>query len=102
MLIVLTGLAALGGLIENLSIGVVMPYAKCDLDISTTQQGLLSSVSFFGIFATLHLWGYLADTYGRQKVLRACVTGGFIFSLMSAFAFDIVTLIVLRFLAGGL
>lgn len=102
MLIVMSGLCAMGGSIENLSISVVMPYAKCDLNLSTVEHGLLTSVSFLGIFATLHVSGFLADTFGRQRVLRVCVTGGFIFSFLSAFAFDIVALIVLRFLAGAL
>lgn len=87
---------------ENLNISVVMPYAKCDLDISIAQQGLLTSASLLGIFVTLHVWGCLADMYGRQRVLRACVTGGFIFTFISAFAFDIYLLIVLRFLGGAL
>lgn len=87
---------------ENLNISVIMPYAKCDMNISTTEQGLLTSISFLGIFVTLHFWGIMADMYGRQRVLRACALGGFIFSLASAFAFDIILLIVLRFFAGAL
>lgn len=102
MLIVMTGLCAMGGLVENLNISVIMPYAKCEMNISTTEQGLLTSVSFLGIFVTLHFWGFMADTYGRQRMLRICALGGFIFSFASAFAFDIIILIVLRFLAGAL
>lgn len=102
MLIVMSGLCAMGGSIENLSISVVMPYAKCDLNISTVEHGLLTSVSILGIFATLHVSEFLADTFGRQRVLRVCVTGGLIFSFISAFAFDIVSLILLRFLACAL
>lgn len=102
MLILLSGLCSMGGQLEFLNIGVIMPYAKCDLNLSQTEQGLLASVSFFGIFATIYLWGYMADVSGRQKALKICTAGGFFFAFLSVFAFDVFLLTVLRFITGAL
>ncbi|XP_055295579.1 synaptic vesicle glycoprotein 2C-like [Sitodiplosis mosellana] len=97
----LTGISVLGSTIENTNISYILPYAKCDLNLSTEEQGLLSGISYLGIVFTSHAWGFLADTWGRQKVLHASAVGAFICSFLSAFAMDTITLIVLRFLAGA-
>lgn len=102
MLIVFAGLTAVGGLIENMNITVVAPYAKCELDFSTAEQGVLLSSSLFGMVCTMHFWGFIADSYGRQKALRAGTIGGFSMSLLAVFSYDIYSQIVLRFLTGAL
>lgn len=102
ILIVLTGLGLMGSVIENVNVSYILPFAKCDLKLTTSEQGLLTSVSFLGIVCTSHFWGFLADTWGRQKVIRISTIGGFTFSLFSAFATSTHVLILLRFLAGAL
>lgn len=102
ILIILTGLSVFGAGIENMSVSSIIPYAKCDLKLTIGEQGFLSAISYLGIVFTSHLWGFLADTWGRQKVLRLAATGAFIFSFSSAFAVNTISMIVLRFLAGAL
>lgn len=102
LLTLLSGLCSLGGQIELMNLGIVMPYAKCDLDVSPTEQGLLTSMSFFGVFGTIYLWGYMADVHGRQMVLRVCLAGGFLFALLSEFVFNVPLMMALRFLTGAL
>lgn len=102
ILTILTGVSLLGSAIENTNISYVLPYAKCDLELSIRKQGVLSGISYFGIVVSSHLWGFLADTWGRKKVLRLAATGAFIFSFLSAFAANKYILILLRFLAGAL
>lgn len=92
----------LGSAIENTNISYILPYAKCDLELTTGEQGLLSAISYLGIVCTSHLWGFLADTWGRQKVLRVAAIGGFVFSFTSAFALNTISMIILRFCAGAL
>ena len=92
----------MGSAFETTTISYILPYAKCDLNLTTEEQGLLSGISYLGIVFTSHSWGFLADVWGRQKVLRASAAGAFICSFLSAFAIDKVTLIILRFLAGAL
>lgn len=78
-----------------------MPQIRCDLNLSTAEQGLLSSISYLGIVSSSHIWGFLADTWGRQKVLRLTTFGGFVTCFASAFAWNTWSLIFLRFVGGA-
>lgn len=102
VLIFLTGIAVMGSVLENINVSYILPYAKCDLKLTTAEQGILSSISFLGIVFTSHFWGFLADTWGRQKVMRTAALGGSIFAMMSGFAANTTTLILFRFISGAL
>lgn len=95
-------MSVLGSAIENTNISYILPYAKCDLRMTTGEQGLLSAISYLGIVFTSHFFGFMADTWGRQKVLRVAAIGAFVFSFASAFATSTIYMILLRFLAGAL
>lgn len=90
----------MGSTIENVGVAFVLPYAKCDLKMNTTEQGLISSVAFLGIVLGSHTSGILADTWGRRKTIRLAAMCATISALLSAFAMDAATMIVLRFLVG--
>lgn len=92
----------MGSALENISIGYVMSYVKCDLNFTTSEQGLLASISFLGIVSTSYPWGFLVDTLGRQRVLCIAAFSGFFFSFLSAFSTHFYVLVVLRFLAGAM
>lgn len=102
ILIILTGLAVMGTVVENIAVSLIFPYARCDLNLTTIEQGILGSVSYLGVVCTSHIWGFLADTWGRQKVLFVATSGGFLFSLFSGIATNTTVLILLRFIAGSL
>lgn len=86
--------------VENVNIGFVLPYIRCEMDISTAEQGFLNSVGYIGIVVSSHLWGFLADTSGRRRVLAIAMTGSFCCALLSAFSMNILMLIVTRLLVG--
>lgn len=92
----------MGAGLENVSFSYILPYAKCDLNLTIAEQGVLTSVSFLGIVSTSYFWGFLADTWGRQKVLSVAALCGFTFSFMSGLATNTTILIILRFMAGAL
>lgn len=102
ILTICIALSLLGSSVENTNVSYILPYAKGDLKLTIKEQGILSGISYFGIVFSSHLWGFLADTWGRRKVLRLAATGAFIFSFSSAFAANKYILILLRFLAGAL
>lgn len=95
-------LGIMGAVIENLNVSYIMPYAKCDLNLSISERGVLTSVSFLGIVSTSYFWGFLADTWGRQKVLSVSAFSGFILSFASAFITHFYGLVLFRFLAGAM
>lgn len=86
--------------VENVNIGFVLPYIKCEMPITTTEQGFLNSVGYIGIVISSHLWGFLADTTGRRRVLLISMGGSFTCALLSAFSFNVITLILTRLLVG--
>lgn len=100
LIIVSSGLVLMGSTIENISIAFVLPYAKCDLEMTTTEQGLISSVAFLGIVISSHFWGFLADTWGRKKTIRLAAICSLISALLSAFAVNATLMILLRFFVG--
>lgn len=102
MVVVLSGLSLLGMSLENVNLSYALPYAKCDLQLTTAEQGILTSVSFLGIVSTSYFWGFLVDTWGRKRVICTAACCGFFCSFLSDFSMNTITLIVLRFLAGAL
>ncbi len=62
--------------------------------------GLLGAAAPFGAIFGALLSGYLTDKFGRRVVLIASVIGVFIFSLLSAFSWNMTSLVALRFLLG--
>lgn len=78
----------------------VLPVAKCELNITNAEQGLINAVAFIGVVLTSHIWGFMADTWGRQKVLRLALFAGFLFSSISSFSTSSTMLLITRFLVG--
>lgn len=102
LIILLSGILLMGATVENISIAFVLPYANCDLNMTTTEFGLVASSAFLGIVISSHLWGFFADlpSFGRQKVIRLTATGALISALLSAFSPNATVLILLRFIVG--
>lgn len=90
----------MGATVENFSLAMVLPYVNCDLSMTTAELGLVSSIPFLGIVISSHFWGFMADTWGRQKVIRLSATCSLISAIVSAFASNASILILLRFIVG--
>lgn len=85
---------------ENVTVSFVMTQVKCDMPMSAEEQGLLGSIAFLGVVISSHFWGFLGDTWGRQKVIRTSLLGGLIASYISAFSISPLWLIVTRLITG--
>lgn len=46
MLVILTGLCLAAVIINSLAISYILPYLKCDLELTIGEQGALNSYSF--------------------------------------------------------
>lgn len=102
VLVLAAGFAFAGMGMENVNVSIIIPYAKLDMDISVAEQGLLNSAGFIGLVATSHLWGFLADTWGRKKVMQTSLFGGFMFAFTSAFCTSVLWLTIFRTIVGAL
>lgn len=88
--------------IEALNMAFVLPFAKCELGFSKDQQGIGNAIGFVGLILSAHLWGFLSDTWGRQKVLRSSLGLTILVSIISSFSVNFWMLIIFRFLTGFL
>lgn len=85
---------------ETMGISIVIPAAQCDLQLSATDKGLLTGVSFAGIIVSSHFWGYIADTKGRRRTLIVSLGLTAICALVSGLSVNYTMMVVMRFLVG--
>ncbi|XP_053685701.1 synaptic vesicle glycoprotein 2B-like [Sabethes cyaneus] len=100
ILIIVAGTILTAFMLETLGISYVIPVAECDLHLSTKQKGMVSAIGFLGVIISSHLWGFLADTMGRRKVIAPTLCLTFITTTLSSFATDFWTMTMFRFLTG--
>lgn len=94
------GIALMAAISEGLNMAFVLPLAKCDLDISVGQQGVINAVGFVGVILTSHLWGFLADTWGRQRALRSALGLAFVSCMVSSVSYTSTMLLIARLAVG--
>lgn len=87
---------------ETMGMMFIIPAAQCDLQLSLTEKGVLSAISFLGVVSSSHLWGFLADTRGRRIVLLLSMGSSFFFTLVSSIVPDAWIFIGFRYLNGFL
>ncbi|XP_050101703.1 synaptic vesicle glycoprotein 2B [Anopheles aquasalis] len=85
---------------ETMGIAIVIPAAQCDLNLSSTDKGILTGVSFAGIIVSSHFWGYIADTKGRRSTLIVSLLLTATCALVSGFSINFTMMAVMRFLVG--
>ncbi|XP_043866435.1 synaptic vesicle glycoprotein 2B isoform X1 [Drosophila mojavensis] len=92
--------AAMGTVYETSTMSYILPSAECDLHLTLIDKGILNAVTYAGMISSAILWGYVADTKGRKKLLvygyladTICVLGG-------AISQDVVQLMIFKYLGG--
>lgn len=99
-LLVTCGLAFMATATEVPGLSIIILAAKCDLKFSLQEQGFLAAAGFFGILISCQFVGYLADKYGRVKIMRTSLMMALTCSLCSVFSVNTTMLISLRFMTG--
>lgn len=95
-----TGGALMCVIVETMEMMFIIPAAQCDLELSLAEKGLLSSISFLGVFTSSHFWGFIADTRGRRKTLLISLCVSFVTSAASSLVPNDWMLILLRYING--
>lgn len=85
---------------DTASIGFIAPALRGEWHLSAAALAPLFGAGLFGLMAGALLLGPLADRYGRKPILILSVAFFGLTSLLSSFATDMTTLLVLRFLTG--
>ncbi|CAB3257879.1 unnamed protein product [Arctia plantaginis] len=93
-------LVLLSSVMETVGTTILLPAAKCDLNISDKQRGLVFSIPYIGIFLTSYFYGYLVDTQGRRKMLiyTSLLTG--CTNILAAFMPNLLTFSICKFLTS--
>jgi len=98
-LIILSLSYALTGM-NVLLIGAVLPSIKLEWKLDDVSSGLLLSAGYAGMAIGAVSSGLLSDRIGRKKTLMAMLAIMSILTAMCAFARDVYSMSLLRFLAG--
>ena len=85
---------------DTASIGFIAPALRGEWGLSAAALAPLFGAGLFGLMAGALLLGPMADRFGRKPVLLLSVAFFGLTSLLSAFADNMTTLLVLRFLTG--
>ncbi|KAJ0177585.1 hypothetical protein K1T71_006458 [Dendrolimus kikuchii] len=86
---------------ELYSVSYLVPASVCELGTTSAQQGLMAGLPLVGVILTSHIWGYLADTKGRKKMLVFSMTIGFVFGSAAALSPNWMVLSVFKFLSSA-
>ncbi len=96
-------IVALGGLLSGFDTGVIsgaLLFIKDEWHLSDYLQGILVSSTLVGATIGALLNGYLADLFGRKRILIYTAVFFFIGSIFCALSPDIYILILSRFIIG--
>ncbi|XP_047348212.1 synaptic vesicle glycoprotein 2B-like isoform X3 [Vespa velutina] len=94
--------ASCASIFSSSSTAYVLPSAECDLELTMFDKGLLNSMSFAGMISTNFLWGFMADTFGRKRIMfYGYMLTGFI-TLATCFSHTSWLLILIKFFEGSI
>lgn len=100
LLLVVCGWANASDAVEILCVSFLLPTARCDLLLSSSDMGLLTASIFLGMMVGGYLWGYLADQRGRRKVLVVSLTVNGLFGGLASLAPWFWLFLLMRFISG--
>ncbi|XP_063703610.1 synaptic vesicle glycoprotein 2B-like [Culicoides brevitarsis] len=100
LITIISGIILSTVLLETLGISYVITNATCDLLLTTQERGTLSAIAFAGIISSSHLWGFLADTKGRRKIIFPALFITSVCSVLSSLSNNFYMLVILRYLCG--
>ncbi|XP_039445947.1 synaptic vesicle glycoprotein 2B-like [Culex pipiens pallens] len=99
-LMALAGCCLMAAMNESMVASFVLSAGHCDLGLDPEKIGAIGGAIFLGNMLASYFWGYQADTRGRKTVLQCALFATSACSVVSSFATDFISLLVLRFLAG--
>ncbi|XP_040019491.2 synaptic vesicle glycoprotein 2C isoform X2 [Gasterosteus aculeatus] len=100
LLLLVCGWANASDAVEILCVSFLLPTARCDLLLSSSDMGLLTASIFLGMMVGGYTWGYLADRRGRRRVLVVSLTVNGVFGGLAAVAPWFWLFLLLRFISG--
>uniref|UniRef100_W8CAB0 Synaptic vesicle glycoprotein 2B n=1 Tax=Ceratitis capitata TaxID=7213 RepID=W8CAB0_CERCA len=92
--------AAIATVVETSTMSYILPSAECDLKLTLLDKGLLNAITYAGMISSAILWGYMADTKGRKKLLIFGYLSNIISVLGGACSQNVIQLMVFKYISG--
>lgn len=70
--------------------------------MTSTNKGVLTAIAVVGIITSSHMWGFLADTKGRRKIIIPTLFISFLCTVLSSLVTNFSLFVTLRFFTGFL
>jgi putative MFS transporter len=86
--------------ISVMIISFVAPSIRSEWNLSLTSIGMLATVYYVGMLIGASGCGYLSDHVGRKLTVQATIISYSLFTGLCAFAWDLNSMMILRFLGG--
>jgi putative MFS transporter len=99
-ILVLVAFGALFDAIEQYNVGLAAPLIAEQWDLSGTQVGLLTTLTFAGMALGSLIAGITGDRYGRRVTYMYNLVLYTLGALLAAFAPDVTWLLIARFIVG--
>lgn len=100
LVLVYAGLGWFADAMEIMLLSFVGPAVKSHWGLSSTEEGLLSTVVFAGMLLGAYLWGLISDTYGRRVGFLGIAILTSLSALSSSFSPNYISLLTLRCFVG--
>ncbi|XP_061629391.1 synaptic vesicle glycoprotein 2C isoform X1 [Phyllopteryx taeniolatus] len=100
LLLLVCGWANASDAVEIVGVSFLLPTARCDLLLSSSDMGLLTASIFLGMMVGGYMWGYMADRRGRSRVLVVSLTVNGLFGGLASAAPWFWLFLLLRFISG--
>ena len=84
MIFFFCGLLWLADAMELMILSILSPAVKCQWDLSSAEEAIITSVVFIGALIGSLFWGVFGDTFGRKKALLGMDLVVLIFGVLSA------------------
>ncbi|KAL8239701.1 hypothetical protein R6Q59_016268 [Mikania micrantha] len=100
---IMLGYAGLGWIAEAMEmmlLSFVGPTIQQEWGLSSSEESLISTVTFVGMLVGAYVWGIVSDCYGRKKGFLGASIVTSAAGLLSAFASNYTSLLILRCFIG--
>jgi putative MFS transporter len=98
--LIVAGLGWLFDAMDVLLISFIVVAVRPEFSLSATDVGLVLSAGFLGMFFGAAVSGRVADRFGRRGVVQVTILVFAVGSLLCAFAWDLGSLLLFRFITG--
>ncbi|MFN0105785.1 MAG: MFS transporter [Bryobacteraceae bacterium] len=87
---------------DRVCIAVAGPEMRSAFQLSQTEMGFVFSIFSLSYFLGQTPWGMLADRWGSRGIVSFAIAGWSVFTALTASAWNLVSLLGIRFVFGGL